>query len=90
VIGVPDDRWGERPLACVVLDPDAPPAVAELEDYLAGHIAKWQVPRLWKAVPRLPRTSVEKVDKKALRRTYEAGDITGPAARPQDSLENTR
>ena len=90
VIGVPDDRWGERPLACVVLDPDASPAFAELEDYLAGHIAKWQVPRLWKAVPRLPRTSVEKVDKKALRRTYEAGGITGPAARPQDSLENTR
>jgi fatty-acyl-CoA synthase len=81
VIGVPDDRWGERPLACVVLDPAAPPAFAELEDYLAEHIARWQVPRLWKAVPKLPRTSVEKIDKRALRRTIDAGDI---------SLENTR
>jgi fatty-acyl-CoA synthase len=79
VIGVPDDRWGERPLACVVLDPDAPPAFADLEDYLAGHVAKWQVPRRWQAVPRLPRTSVEKVDKKALRRTYNLGDITEQA-----------
>jgi len=78
VIGVPDDRWVERPLACVVLDPDAPPTFAELEDYLAGHIAKWQVPRLWKTVPRLPRTSVEKVDKRALRRTYGPGGITEP------------
>lgn len=90
VIGVPDDRWGERPLACVVLDPGAPPAFAELEDYLAEHIAKWQVPRLWKTVPRLPRTSVEKVDKRALRRTYNLGDMTGQAVRPEDTAENRR
>jgi fatty-acyl-CoA synthase len=77
-------------LACVVLDPDAPPAFADLEDYLAGHVAKWQVPRLWQAVPRLPRTSVEKVDKKALRRTYSLGDITGQAVRPEDTAKNRR
>jgi len=76
VIGVPDDRWGERPLACVVLDPDAPPAFAELEDYLAGHVAKWQVPRLWKTIQKLPRTSVEKIDKRALRRTFDVGGIS--------------
>jgi fatty-acyl-CoA synthase len=90
VIGVPDARWQERPLACVVLDPDAPPAFAELEAYLAEHIAKWQVPRLWKTVPKLPRTSVEKVDKRALRRTYNLGDITEQAVRPEDTAKNRR
>jgi fatty-acyl-CoA synthase len=88
VIGVPDDRWGERPLACVVPDPDAPPTFAELEGYLTGHMAKWQVPRLWRAVPHLPRTSVEKVDKRALRRTYELGDVTEPRVLPEDAVED--
>lgn len=88
VIGVPDSRWGERPLGCVVLAPDAPPTFAELEAYLAEHVARWQVPRMWKALPSLPRTSVEKVDKRALRRTHELGDTTGAGVRPGDSLGN--
>jgi fatty-acyl-CoA synthase len=74
VVGIPDSRWGERPLGCVVLDQGAPPTFAELEAYLGEHMARWQVPRQWKAMARLPRTSVEKIDKRALRQAHQPGE----------------
>src|SRR5487761_495125 len=45
VIGVPDDRWGERPFAAVVLRPDAGPVTpGELRAYLSERIPRWQLP----------------------------------------------
>jgi fatty-acyl-CoA synthase len=67
VIGVPHPRWSERPLACVV-----PAAGAELDKeevlaYLAGKVAKWQLPDDVVFIDEVPKTSVGKFSKKTLR-----------------------
>ncbi|GII84646.1 long-chain-fatty-acid--CoA ligase [Sphaerisporangium siamense] len=74
VIGVPDERWGERPLACVVLD--GPADVAELKEFLAGKVARWQVPERWAFVETVPKTSVGKFAKRALREMHARGELT--------------
>jgi fatty-acyl-CoA synthase len=71
VIGIPDARWDERPLACVVGDVDP----AELKRFIADRVAKWQVPENWASVDAIPKTSVGKFDKKALRTRYENGEL---------------
>ncbi len=73
VIGIPDPRWGERPLAYVVAAGETDPA--DLKEFLAGYVARWQVPENWAFVDLIPRTSVGKFDKKALRTQYEKGDV---------------
>ncbi|NUU24552.1 MAG: long-chain fatty acid--CoA ligase [Streptomycetaceae bacterium] len=70
VVGVPDERWGERPLATVVLRPGAAAGLAELKEFLAGRVAKWQVPERWSVIEAVPKTSVGKFDKKVIRRQY--------------------
>jgi fatty-acyl-CoA synthase len=75
VIGIPDERWGERPLACVVLRPGAKADAAELADFLAATLARWQVPENWAFVAEIPKTAVGKFDKKVLRARDEAGDL---------------
>ncbi|MEV0526754.1 long-chain fatty acid--CoA ligase [Streptomyces sp. NPDC050439] len=75
VVAVPDDKWGERPLATVVLKEGATLEYAALRDFLAGTIAKWQLPERWAIVPAVPKTSVGKFDKKVLRRQYAAGEL---------------
>ena len=76
VIGVPDERWGERPLACVVLRPDAKATPAELAEFLrSAGVARWQVPENWTFVAEIPKTAVGKFDKKVLRTKDAAGDL---------------
>lgn len=84
VIAVPDDVWGERPLACVVERDGAGHDVESMRVYLAARIPRWQVPESWTFVPNLPRTSVGKYDKKQLRAAWQSGDfavvaVAGPA-----------
>ena len=75
VIGVPDDRWDERPLACVVSKSGAPLDIAILRAHLAPRVAKWWIPERWAFIPEVPKTSVGKYDKKSLRAQYAAGQI---------------
>jgi fatty-acyl-CoA synthase len=75
VIGMPDDRWGERPLASVVLRPGATVKPAELADFLDGRVARWQVPENWTFVTEIPKTAVGKFDKKVLRARLAGGDL---------------
>jgi len=76
VIGVPDERWGERPLACVVLRPGSAASAAELADFLgSAGMARWQVPENWAFVEEIPKTAVGKFDKKVLRTRDAAGDL---------------
>jgi fatty-acyl-CoA synthase len=75
VIGVPDDRWQERPLAIVVPRADAGLTPGELRDWLSGQIARWWLPERWAFVAALPRTSVGKYDKKLLRQQFAAGEL---------------
>ena len=76
VVAVPDERWDERPLACVVLKPGATATPAELAEHLATRIAKWQLPERWTFIAEVPRTSVGKFDKKVLRQQYADGELT--------------
>jgi fatty-acyl-CoA synthase len=74
VIGIPDDKWTERPLACIVpRDPGVDPS--ELAAFLQGKVAGWQVPENWAFVEEVPKTSVGKFDKKVLRARYAQGDL---------------
>ena len=75
VIGIPDDRWQERPMASVVLRPGAAVTAGDLRDFLAGRVAKWQVPERWAFVGEVPKTSVGKFSKRTLRDMYAAGDL---------------
>jgi fatty-acyl-CoA synthase len=75
VIGMPDSRWGERPLASVVLRPGASAKPAELADFLEGRVARWQVPENWTFVAEIPKTAVGKFDKKVLRARLADGEL---------------
>ena len=75
VIGVSDPRWEERPLACVVVVEGADPDAGELRAFLAERVAKWQLPERWTFIDEVPKTSVGKFDKKALRARHEAGQL---------------
>ena len=75
VIGVPDERWDERPLACVVVGEGATLTPADLSAYLADKVAKWWLPERWTFIDEVPKTSVGKYDKKVLRARHEEGDL---------------
>jgi fatty-acyl-CoA synthase len=75
VIGVPDDRWDERPLACVVPHNGAPIDIAVLRAHLASRVARWWIPERWAFISEVPKTSVGKYDKKNLRAQYASGQI---------------
>jgi fatty-acyl-CoA synthase len=70
VVAVPDERWDERPLACVVLRDGAAVSATELCDYLGDKVAKWWLPERWSFIDEVPKTSVGKFDKKVLRKRY--------------------
>lgn len=75
VVGVPDDRWQERPLASVVVREGAAVTPERLKEFLTGRVAKWQVPERWTFIEEVPKTSVGKFDKKVLRRRYADGEL---------------
>jgi fatty-acyl-CoA synthase len=75
VVAVPDDRWDERPLACVVLRPDTKATPEELCEFLSTKVAKWQLPERWSFIEAVPKTSVGKFDKKVLRKQYGDGEL---------------
>jgi len=72
IIGVPDEKWGEVPIAIVTvrdgftLDPD------EVRSYLDGRIARYKIPKRVEIVSELPRTASGKIRKADLRRLYPA------------------
>ncbi|HEY2215016.1 MAG TPA: long-chain fatty acid--CoA ligase [Acidimicrobiales bacterium] len=74
VIAVPDPKWSERPLVCVVPKPGRTPAPADLLDFLVGRVARWWLPDQWAIIDEIPKTSVGKFDKKVMRVAYAAGE----------------
>ena len=86
VIGVPDQRWDERPLACVVVRHGARTTIDDLRAFLGERVAKWWLPERWAFIEEIPKTSVGKFDKKVLRARYKEGaievvELTAKAAR---------
>ncbi len=81
VIGVEDERWGERPLAAVVLAAGATTSAAELREFLAGRVPKWQLPERWSFITEVPKTSVGKFAKTKIRASYARGEYEVVEAR---------
>jgi fatty-acyl-CoA synthase len=72
VIAVPDERWGERPCACVVASDGAALDADGVRAFLQESVAKWWLPERIEFVDEVPKTSVGKFDKKALRARFGA------------------
>ncbi len=70
VIAVPDERWSERPCACVVPRDGAQLDATAIRAFLEGRVAKWWLPDRVELVDEVPKTSVGKFDKKALRARF--------------------
>ena len=74
VIAMPNEQWGERPLAVIVpLHADFDQAA--LDEHLLGHFPKFWLPDEYAVVAAIPKTGVGKMDKKALRARYAGGEI---------------
>jgi fatty-acyl-CoA synthase len=72
VIGVSDEKWGERPLACVVPREGEEITVEDLRSFLDGRVPKWWVPEEVELIDEVPKTSVGKFSKKDLRERFAA------------------
>jgi fatty-acyl-CoA synthase len=75
VIAVPDERWDERPLACVVLKEGATTTLLDLRVFLAERVVRWWLPDRWAIIDEVPKTSVGKFDKKVLRQRFAEGEL---------------
>lgn len=71
VIAIPHPKWDERPLAAVVLKPGATVTGDEIKAYLEDHVAKWWIPDAVEFIDEVPKTSVGKFKKTALREMFE-------------------
>ena len=73
VIGVADEKWGERPLAAVVLRPAADVTAEKLRIFMTDQVPRWQLPERWCFVAEVPKTSVGKFSKRIMREAYASG-----------------
>lgn len=72
VVGVPDEKWGERPHALVTLRPGEQAGIEDIQNHLkqfvdSGEINKWAIPEQIDFVEDIPKTSVGKINKKLIR-----------------------
>jgi fatty-acyl-CoA synthase len=70
VIAVPDDKWGERPLAVVVFHDGKEASPEDLREHLSHEFAKWQLPERFEVVDSIPRTATGKFKKLVLREQF--------------------
>ncbi len=75
VVAVPDPKWDERPLACVVRKPGAEASARDLSAFLSDKVARFWLPERYAFLDEIPKTSVGKFDKKTLRKRHAAGEI---------------
>ncbi|WP_181782220.1 long-chain-fatty-acid--CoA ligase [Pseudonocardia pini] len=81
LIGVPDPKWGETPLAVVVpADPAAPPTLESIEAHCREHLAGYKRPRRVAIVEALPRNPSGKILKTVLRERNQAGSLVSEPA----------
>lgn len=70
VIAMPDERWGERPLAVVVVKEGTGVGAEDLRAHLSRHFAPWQLPDRFEFIEQIPRTATGKFKKTALRARF--------------------
>ena len=81
MIGTADERWQERPLVFIVPVNDALVTAGEIRAFLSDRVARFWVPEYWHFTAEIPKTSVGKIDKRALRDQHAAGEIAIEACR---------
>lgn len=79
VVGVPSAKWDERPVAVIVPAPGERPSLDSIHDFLAPRVAKWWLPDAVVTTDAIPRTSVGKIDKRALREMLSTNKSSGGA-----------
>ena len=77
MIAKPDERWPERPLACVVRKEGTDVTAEDLCEHLTTRVAKWWMPDEFAFIDEVPKTSVGKFDKKVLRKRLADGELEG-------------
>jgi len=85
VVGIPDEQWGERPMAMVVCAPgeylDQEAMEVHLQQFVeSGHINKWAIPKQIRFVADIPKTSVGKINKKLIRENELANSAPNKSA----------
>jgi fatty-acyl-CoA synthase len=75
VIGIPDDKWSERPMVAVVRTEGSTLTADDLVAHLGQRVSRWWMPEQWTFVEEIPKTSVGKFDKKVIRSQYAAGSL---------------
>jgi acyl-CoA synthetase (AMP-forming)/AMP-acid ligase II len=75
VIAIPDDRWGERPLAVCVVREGSQVTPDELREHLSQHFAKWQLPDRFEFIDQIPRTATGKFKKTDLRERFVKAEV---------------
>jgi fatty-acyl-CoA synthase len=75
VIAKPDEKWNERPLACVVCREGVEVSPDDLTEHLSSRVAKWWIPDEFAYIDEVPKTSVGKFDKKVLRQQLKDGEL---------------
>ncbi|TML98748.1 MAG: long-chain fatty acid--CoA ligase [Actinobacteria bacterium] len=75
VIAKPDERWAERPLACVVVREGAELDADQVAAHLEPRVARWWVPDEYAFIDEVPKTSTGKFDKKVLRQRLADGEL---------------
>lgn len=75
VIAIPDEKWLERPLACVVFRNETIVSKDALNAFLSEHFAPYQLPDQYISMTEIPKTSVGKLNKKELRKRWAEGEL---------------
>ena len=86
VVGRPDERWGEVPVAYVVLSPPATTTPEELIEHCRGQLARFKVPKDVVLIDALPRNPSGKVLKRELRTAHP--DRCASEGRPTSSMRS--
>ena len=76
IIGVPDPKWQEVPLACIVVKPGQTITPQEMQEFLKDKVkAAYWIPKIYAFLDALPKTSVLKFDKEGLRKMFADGQL---------------
>lgn len=73
VIGIPDEKWGETPLAVIVSKDKQPPEMDNLIAFCAERLARYKLPKAVKFIDEIPRNASGKIQKVELRKPYWEG-----------------